>query len=66
MTAALCLPTTRPPSLTLEDLEAVDEWRKRRRPLTRHDDEAQPRADRLREAGEIPAVDRWSPPEVPW
>jgi hypothetical protein len=66
MTAALRLPTTRPPSLTLEDLEAVDEWRKRRRPLARHDDEAQPRADRLREAGEIPGVDRWSPPEVPW
>jgi hypothetical protein len=67
MTAALALPRTRAPSLTLEDLEAVDEWRKRRRPLARHDDEAEPRPDRLREAGEIPGVDRWSPPEeVAW
>jgi hypothetical protein len=66
MTAALALPRTRAPSLTLDDLEAVADWHKRRRPLTRHDDGAQPRPDRLREAGEIPGVDRWMPEEVKW
>jgi hypothetical protein len=40
MTAALRLPTTRPPSLTLEDLEAFDEWRKPKRALTHAEAEA--------------------------
>jgi hypothetical protein len=32
----------------------------------RHDDDAQPRHDRLRQPGEIPGVDRWMPEEVKW
>jgi hypothetical protein len=40
MTAALALPRTRAPSLTLDDLEAVADWHKRRRPLARAEAEA--------------------------
>jgi hypothetical protein len=59
-------PTTkRAPSLYPGDAEVIADWCARPRIVRAASEDAEPR-DRLREAGEIPGIDRWSPPEVPW